>query len=67
MMRIRIRLININADPDEDPDFYLMRIRMRIQATKMIRILADADPQHWDKVGQIPKNNSQSHLMVCWN
>jgi hypothetical protein len=25
-------------DADADPDFYLMRIRMRVQVTKMIRI-----------------------------
>jgi hypothetical protein len=40
-IRIRIQLINFGADPD----FYLMR--MRIQVTKMMRILADPDPQHW--------------------
>jgi hypothetical protein len=40
---IRIQLINFDADPDSD--FYLMR--MRIQVTKMMRILADRDPQHW--------------------
>ncbi len=41
-----------DADPDPDPaykldadpDFYLMR--MRIQDTKMIRILANPDPHH---------------------
>ncbi len=38
----RIQLINFDADPD--PDFYLMR--MRIQVTKMMRILADPDAQH---------------------
>jgi hypothetical protein len=52
-MRIRIRFrihrINFDADPDKDPDFYLMRmlIRMHFQVTKMMRILADPDPQHW--------------------
>jgi hypothetical protein len=46
-MRIRIRIQLIFFDPD--PDFYLMRIRirLRIQFTKMMRILADPDPQHW--------------------
>jgi hypothetical protein len=39
----------LNVDADPDADFYLMRIRIRIriQVTKMIRILADPDPQHW--------------------
>ncbi len=32
------------ADPNPDSDFYLMRIRMRIQVTTMMRIYAD--PQH---------------------
>jgi hypothetical protein len=32
-------------DADPDPDFYLMR--MRIQVTKMMRIHADPDLQHW--------------------
>jgi hypothetical protein len=40
-MRIRIQLINFCADPD--PDFYWMRI----QVIKMMRALADPDPQHW--------------------
>ncbi len=31
---------------DADPDFYLMRIRMLIQVTKMMQIHADPDPQH---------------------
>jgi hypothetical protein len=45
-------ICHFNADPDADPDpypdFYLMRIRiwMRIQDTKMMRIHADLDPQH---------------------
>jgi hypothetical protein len=30
---------------DADPDFYLMRIRMQIQVTKMMRIHADPDAQ----------------------
>jgi hypothetical protein len=54
--------LQINADPElvpdyayhfdvdlnADPDFILMqmRIRMRIWLTKMLRIHADADPQH---------------------
>jgi hypothetical protein len=44
-MRVRIHLENFDADPD----YYLMRmlIRMRFQITKMMRILADPDPQHW--------------------
>jgi hypothetical protein len=43
-------------DADSDPDFNLMRMwtRMRIQATKMMRIHADPDtnpdPQHCQKV-----------------
>ncbi len=31
-------------DADPDPDFYLMRIRKRIQVTKMMRIHLDTDP-----------------------
>jgi hypothetical protein len=50
-IRFRIQLINFDADPNADPylDFYLMqmRIRMRIRVTKMMRILADPDPQYW--------------------
>ncbi len=48
LMRIRFRIQLINFDADPDPDFYLMRtrIRMRLQVTKMMRILADPDPQH---------------------
>jgi hypothetical protein len=42
-IRYRIQLINFDADPDTD--FYLMR--MLIQVIKMMRILADPDPQHW--------------------
>ncbi len=36
-------------DADPDLDFYLMwmRIRSGIQVTKMMRIPADPDPQHW--------------------
>jgi hypothetical protein len=34
-----------NPDADPDPDFYWMR--MRIQVTKMLRMHADPDPQHW--------------------
>jgi hypothetical protein len=49
---------HFDADPDADPDpnFYLMwmRIWMRIKVTKMMRILADTDPQHWI---QGPKSN----------
>jgi hypothetical protein len=55
-MRIRIPTYHGNANPDSDPDFfdadpdfYLMRIWMRIQITKMMRIHADPDPKHWDK------------------
>ncbi len=35
-------------DANPDADFYLMRmrIRMRIQVTKIMRIHADPDPQH---------------------
>ncbi len=33
-----------DADPDPDSEFYLMRIGMRIQVTKMMRI--HPDPQH---------------------
>jgi hypothetical protein len=44
LIRIRIlfqiQLINFDADPD----FYFML--MRIQGAKMMRILADSDPQH---------------------
>ncbi len=47
LMRIRfwIQLINFYADPDQN--FYLMQmpIRMRIQVTKIMRILADPDPR----------------------
>ncbi len=32
-------------DADPDPNFDMMR--MRIHATKMMRIHADPDPQHW--------------------
>jgi hypothetical protein len=34
---------------DADPDFYLIRIRMQIQVTKMMQILADPDqdPEHF--------------------
>ncbi len=32
---------------DPDADFYLMRMRIRIQVTKMMRIYADPDTQHW--------------------
>jgi hypothetical protein len=32
---------------DTDPDFYCMRIRMRIQVTKMMRMYVVPDPQHW--------------------
>jgi hypothetical protein len=47
-IRFRIQLINFEADPD----FYLMlmRIRIRILATKMMRIHGDPDPQHCSKV-----------------
>jgi hypothetical protein len=38
--RVRIQLINFDAVPDFD----LMRIRIKI--TKMMRILADPDPQY---------------------
>jgi hypothetical protein len=45
-MRIRFRIWIQLINFDEDPDFYLMRMRIRIQITKMMRILADPDPQH---------------------
>jgi hypothetical protein len=45
-IRIRFRIQFINLDADTNPDFYLMRIRLRIQVTKMMRKLADPDPQH---------------------
>ncbi len=40
---------HLETDVDPDPDFYLMwmPIRMGIQVTKMMRIHADPDPQHW--------------------
>jgi hypothetical protein len=50
------RLLQIDADPVPDPayhfdvdtvpNFYWMRMRMRIQVTKVMRIHADPDPQH---------------------
>jgi len=50
-IQIRIQLLNFDADPDPDghpdPDFYLMGMRMRIQVTKIIRIVVDPDPQYW--------------------
>jgi hypothetical protein len=48
-----------DPDPDADPDsdfyfiririrlFTLMKIQIRIQGTKMMRIHADPDPQNW--------------------
>jgi hypothetical protein len=51
--------MQIDADPvpdpayhiDADPNFYLMG--MQIQVTKMMRIHADPDPQHWPKINQV--------------
>ncbi len=66
-IRFRIHLINFDADPDPDadPDFYLMRmpIQMRIQVTKMMRILADPDSQHWSAAHSTPGTVSSQYYI----
>ncbi len=61
-IRFQIQLRNFDAYPDSD--FYLMRkrIQMLIQDTKMIRNLADPNPQH---CFLLRNNRSNSGKIPC--
>jgi hypothetical protein len=45
---------------DADPDFYFMRMRIRTQVTKMMRIHEDSDPQHCNELNDVRQERDQT-------